>query len=75
MGKTIKEGYKITITDKDEVVMDEIQLGGYNLEKSIACASLCGDILSALPAEAFDTSEKVYDEMVKLYPELGEESE
>lgn len=54
MGDIIKEGYKITITDKEDTILDEIQLGGYNLEKAMARASLISDIHSALPAEAFD---------------------
>jgi hypothetical protein len=54
MGDVIKEGYKMTITDEEGTVLDDIQLGGYNIEKPIARASLMSDIQSALPAEAFD---------------------
>lgn len=55
--KEIKEGYKATITDKDGVVMDVIQLGGYNLEKPMARAALIDNIQNALPSEAFDPPE------------------
>lgn len=50
----IKEGYKITVTDEEGTVLEDIELGGYNLDKPIARSTLVDDIKDALPSEAFD---------------------
>jgi len=54
MGDTIKEGYKITVTDEEGILLGDIPLGGYNLSKSIARSSIVNDIVGSLPSEAFD---------------------
>lgn len=40
----LPRGYKITITDKDGVVLGEIDIGEYDLEKQVARSVLIDEI-------------------------------
>ena len=51
---TIKKGYHILLTDGRDVICDEVQLEGHDLDKPLARSSLIDDIKKALPEEAFE---------------------
>lgn len=50
----IKKGYKLTVTDKDGIVQDVIELEGLDLNIPGHKQSLADDIRDGLPIEAFE---------------------
>ena len=52
--RAIKPGYQVALIDPDGIFIATIELGGYNLEKSIALAIMVNEIKDSIPEEAYE---------------------
>lgn len=52
MGR-VKEGYWLTLTDKDGILLTKIGLGGFDLDKPFARVAIVEQVKDCLPSEAF----------------------